>query len=124
MAYSISVAVGDSDTMASGRALILTVPLAAEIEVGNEPPTDDRAPVAVAGELLQAAANNPNAAHSATIARRGCWNMWSSSIGWRRTKCARCDTQWWCPTNRPSSEDRFRRCRTGVRARPQRGHHR
>ena len=47
--------------------------------------------------------------------------MWSSSIGLRRTKCARCDTRRWCPTNRPSSEDRFRRCRSGVRARPRRG---
>ncbi len=124
MAYSISVAVGDSDTMAVGRAVIRTVPLAADIVVGNEPVPDVTAPDAPLAPLLHAAPNKPSPTPRASRSRCGRLAMWSSSIESRRTKCARCDTRRRCPTNRPSSEDRFRRCRTGVRARPPRGHHR
>ncbi len=69
MAYNISVAVGDNDTMARGRALIWTVPLAAEMDVGNDPVALVSAPAEPFEVLLQEATSNPSPAQTASNLR-------------------------------------------------------
>ena len=110
--------------MACGRALMSTCRWRRRSVVGNDPVPAVPAPAELFEVLLHdATSSRARRRWLAAFAASAC-SCWSSSIGLRRTKCARCDTRRWCPTNRPSSEDRFRRCRTGVRARPPRGHHR
>jgi hypothetical protein len=70
MANNISVAVGDNETMARGRAGICTVPLAATMDAGNDPVEgvaglDDGVEL-----LLQAARSRPSDVQTAIDNRR------------------------------------------------------
>jgi hypothetical protein len=81
MAYRISVAVGDSDTIAWGFAVMRTVPFAAEMEVGNDPVAALLLGAAPFGVLLQDAASNPSPTQTASSFCCERSFMWSSSIG-------------------------------------------
>ncbi len=68
MAYSISVAVGDSETMACGTAWMVTEPLAAEMVAGNDPEAAVALPLPF-GELLHDATSKPSPAQAASSGR-------------------------------------------------------
>ncbi len=71
----------------------MTVPLAAAMETGNDPEVAAPAPAGPVVVLLQDATSKPSPAQTTSSVRCERLVMWSSSIGLRRTKCARCDTR-------------------------------
>src|SRR3954451_24299863 len=94
MAKSISVAVGESETIAVGRRLIVTAPFAAFTVTGNAVADALVFPGAGAEPELEQAVTKPSTTATTPVATapRPQRSSMSSSIGSRRTKCARCDT--------------------------------